>query len=216
MLTSAALALSLLLPGETKGDAKVEAKRVDPTLSAAVADLGGADEDKREAAAAMLAKRKAEEIGPLIVPLLDSKAAEVRIVTLRLLRQRPWEKAAREVEMVLRRDADREVRREASHTIGAVDPEGAVAALKDCAVNDLELMVRRTALADLGMLQSLPAAEALFELYQRLLDEQDEYLAEIARKALVTALEEDYGDNLEGWRHAIDEKKKAAEPAGGD
>ncbi len=208
-----ALFASLLLcpPPQDKapGDAAAAAAR----LRTLVAGMDSADRAVQDEAAAALRELPAAQVGPLLVPLLDSRQARTRRLTLRLMRDLGWNRCSGRITTLLHSDQDAAVRREASHSLAVLHPAVAVSALADIAVLDHDAAVRRAAILDLGSLKTRAALEALIDILAGLLEKGDDYLTGVTVRALTLCTGKSLGTNVEGWRHfASTFQKETEEP----
>ncbi|MBI4882178.1 MAG: HEAT repeat domain-containing protein [Planctomycetes bacterium] len=214
VLLSALLAPLLWCPAP-QDQAQCDAAAAEARIKALVAELDGADRAAQDQAAAALRDLPAAQLGPLLAPLLDSKQARTRRVTLKLMRDKGCTQAGGRITTLLHSDQDAAVRREASHALLILHPERAVSALADVAELDHEASVRRAAILDLGSLRNRAALDALVDILAGQIEKGDDYLAGITARALTLCTGKTLGTNVEGWRHfasTFQEETETEEP----
>jgi HEAT repeat protein len=187
-----------------------EQRPVRAQLERALTLLESTEAAEQDQAAEILRGLPPAQVGPALLRPLESKQDRVRRVTLRLLRDVRYDKCRGRIRDILRQDTDATVRREASHALVALHPDGAVDALTTAAVHDRDVRVRRAALLDLGTLRTPEALDSLIDQLEAQLDEGDDYLAGVTMRSLTYCTGKTLGKNVEGWRHFAEEFKERA------
>ena len=193
-----ALALTCLLLSDAPTE---KSESPIPRLTAALdSDLKATRDD----AADVLAALDPDEVWKGVKTKLRAGHQDTRRTVLRLIRTLAITHAAGDVSRALRSDDDAKVRREAAHTLASIAPDRAVDPLTTAAFLDRAVIVRRAAIQDLGRIGTPEASDALVDVLERCLESGDEYLGDLATRALTLATGQSFGDNLEGWRHWLD------------
>src|SRR5690606_5153614 len=148
-----------------------------------------------------LARVASPEIWKDLRPKLTSDSSDTRRAAIRLVRQLRIERADQVLTQLLRGDSDPKVRRDAAHALAEIAPEKAVDRLRTAAFLDREPGVRRAAVQDLGRIGSIAAANALCDVLEDAITQDDAYFTSLAERALTLATGQTHGTNLEGWRH---------------